>query len=236
MGCHDLSCGALRGVMFCHAMSCSPCLLRSFAVPFSHIVPSSSVPSAPPPACRAGPFIARICVRARAGVCAGAVCAPDCPRARPRAGAAEGRRCGRDIPGSVMRCHVRHAFPDALPFRFRISFLHRISFRSVPSAPPPAGGANAAIRNVRRVLRGGAGPFTARICVRARARVCAGAVRAPDCPRARPSAGRTSPVRSPGCFFEPAPARMAKQPPDGRSVPPYMAGRSSKSSQIKNYY
>ena len=48
--------------------------------------------------------------------------------------------------------------------------------------------------------------------------------------RARPSAGRTSPVHSPGCFFEPAPARMAKQPPDGRSVPPYMAGRASESS------
>ena len=36
-------------------------------------------------------------------------------------------------------------------------------------------------------------PFTARICVRARARVGAGAVRAPDCPR-EADAGRISPV------------------------------------------
>ena len=40
-------------------------------------------------------------------------------------------------------------------------------------------------------------PFTARICVRARARVGAGAVRAPDCPRARQPQGAPLPPRSP---------------------------------------
>ena len=85
--CHVLSCGVLRGVVFCHAISCSPYLRRCFAVPFLHIVPSSSVPSALPPAWWAGPFTARICVRARARVSAGAVRAPDCPRTSQAQGA-----------------------------------------------------------------------------------------------------------------------------------------------------
>ena len=79
------------GVAKCHAMSCSPCFLRCSAVPFLHIVPPPrsvllrSVRPAAGSSRRAGPFIARICVRARAGVGAGAVRAPDCPRAsRPQ--------------------------------------------------------------------------------------------------------------------------------------------------------
>ena len=73
------------GVAKCHAMSCSPCLRRRSAVPFLHIVPPSrsvllrSVRPAAGPASER-PFIARICVRARARVGADAVRAPDCPR------------------------------------------------------------------------------------------------------------------------------------------------------------
>ena len=69
--------------------------------------------------------------------------------------------------------------------------LRRVPFRSLPSAPPPG-------------RRQAAGPFTARICVRARARVGAGAVRAPDCPR-EAAAGRASPAV--------LPLRHARTPP-----------------------
>ncbi len=71
----------------------------------------------------------------------------------------------------VMNCHVRHAVAKALRFRSCISFLRRVPFRSLPSAPPPPGFPE------RR------DPFCARI-VPARPRAsCAGAVRAPDCAR-----------------------------------------------------
>ena len=169
--------------MSCFVMRCHVRHAFAGALPFPPAYRSSfSVPSSPRRLRPAGGTLCRAyCARAQARVGAGAVCAPDCPRARPRAGATEGRRCDRDIPGHVMRCHVRHAFAGALPSR-SVPPSRSVLLRSV--RPPPAGGANAAIRNVRRVLHGGAGPFTARICVRARARVCAGAVCAPDCPRA----------------------------------------------------
>ena len=38
----------------------------------------------------------------------------------------------------VMTCHVPHAAAEALRFRSCISFLRRVPFRSMPSAPPPA--------------------------------------------------------------------------------------------------
>ena len=82
---------------------------------------------------------------------------------------------------------VRRAAPlsaclaEALSSASCIPFLHRVSFRPR-----------------RRRLACGATLFRAyRRC--ARARVCAGAVRAPDCAR-EPDAGRTSPVRSVGGF------------------------------------
>ncbi len=43
-----------------------------------------------------------------------------------------------------MRCHVRHAFLDDLPFRSRIPRLPCASFRSCPPVPPP--------RRMRRTL------------------------------------------------------------------------------------
>ena len=71
----------------CHVLSCSPCRLRSSAVPFLHIVPSiafRSAPFRPRRRSSSGTLFARVsCVRApaRAGAsCAGAVRAPDCAR------------------------------------------------------------------------------------------------------------------------------------------------------------
>ena len=79
------------GVAECHAMSCLPCLRRCFAVPFVHIVPPSRsvlLRSVRPAAARrAGPCFARNRARAQARVGAGAVRAPDRPRASQAQGA-----------------------------------------------------------------------------------------------------------------------------------------------------
>ena len=58
---------------------------------------------------------------------------PSTRRARRGAGAVHGKplHC-------VMFCHVPHAAAEALRFRSCISFLRRVPFRSMPSAPPPA--------------------------------------------------------------------------------------------------
>ena len=72
--------------MMCHVLSWPPCLHRSVAVLFLHIVPPSPfVPSPPPAAGRASLFCAQSRAPLRGGgraSCAGAVRAPDCPRAR----------------------------------------------------------------------------------------------------------------------------------------------------------
>ena len=98
------------------------------------------------------------------------------------------RRRTPDMSCSVMRCHVfppPRPSPTASPKRRMspscMSSLHRVSLRSR-----------------RRRLACGATLFRA-YRAGARARVCAGAVRAPDCAR-EPCAGRTSPVRSVGGF------------------------------------
>ena len=102
----------------------------------------------------------------------------------------------------VLSCDVMFAMPSPMLFCSVSAYRSSIAFRplSVSSAPPPA----------RR-----AGPFIARICVRARARVGAGAVRAPDCPRARPGTGRAPPAA-------PCPARICAS---GAAVPPASPGR-----------
>ena len=83
----------------------------------------------------------------------------------------------------VMRCHVRHAFADTLPFQSRISFLHRVPFR-------------------RRAAPGRRDPVSRVSRVRLRPRVGAGAVRAPDC--ARETADARLPSVPAGAFFGPS--------------------------------
>ena len=102
--------------------------------------------------------------------------------------ASDGPRTCHEMSCSVMRCHVfppPRPSPTASPKRRMspscMSSLHRVSLRSR-----------------RRRLACGATLFRA-YRAGARARVRAGAVRAPDCAR-EPCAGRTSPVRSVGGF------------------------------------
>ena len=87
--------------------------------------------------------------------------------------------------------------------------------RAVGSGKDMGGGSFVQFVFIRRPGPASERPFTARICVRARARVGAGAVRAPDCPRARQAQGalrlsaesgsfRTGPARAgrgSGCRF-----------------------------------
>ena len=73
--------------MKCHVLPWKPFPPRpSSACRFLHHAPFSSLLPPPPASRAAGPFAARN-ARARAPVCAGAVCAPDCPRARQAQGA-----------------------------------------------------------------------------------------------------------------------------------------------------
>ena len=92
-------------------------------------------------------------------------------------------------------------FPPASPTlclsQSCMSFLHRVSFRSR-----------------RRRLACGAALFRAyRMC--ARARVCAGAVRAPDCARAKRRAHVSRPFR--WGFFAPVRGKRTKRHPDAAS-------------------
>ena len=134
MKCHVLSCGGLRGVAFCHAMSCSPCL--PWSLPFPSCISFRPPPFRPPrrPAWRAGPFIARICVRARAGVGAGAVRAPDCPREAEGAHLplVPGRRC-------EMSCDVMFAMPSPMLCGSVCAYRSSTAFRPPPFRPPAAG-------------------------------------------------------------------------------------------------
>ena len=128
--------------------------------------------------------------------------------ARPRIGSGAGsagvrgdERGGMSIPSRVP------GFPSSAN---RPLLPHPVSFPFVPSAPaagPPCGG------TLFRAYR-------VRPCACGRARVGAGAVRAPDCacPRARwPNAGRTCPVSFSVVFSR---RREPKRPPDAASTRP----------------
>ena len=202
-------------------MSCSPCLLRCSAVPFLHIVPPPrsvllrSVRPVPP-AWRVGPFIARICVRVRAGVGAGAVRAPDCPRARPDAGrtppaaacpariCASGAAAPPTSPGRrcEMSCDVMFAMLSAMLCRSLPAYRSSTAFRPPPFRPPR-----------RRLLPepGGRDPLS-RAFACGRGRVSAPARFARLIARAR--AGRRahpSPPFPPGLFSPPQPPSCAEK-------------------------
>ena len=137
--------------------------------------------------------------------------------------ASDGPRTCHEMSCSVMRCHVfppPRPSPPASPKRRMspscMSSLHRVSLRSR-----------------RRRLACGASLFRA-YRMRARARVCAGAVRAPDCAR-EPGAGRTSPVRSVGGFFAPV-QRETKRPPDAASSCPILPQFYGGQALIGNYF
>ena len=97
-----------------------------------------------------------------------------------------------------MRCHVPPRHARLRPPASCISFLLPLPFRS----------------RCRRLACGTTLFRAYRMC--ARACVCAGAVRAPDCAR-EPCAGRTCPVRSVGVFFRTGARRETKRPPDAAS-------------------
>ena len=118
-----------------------------------------------------------------------------------------------DMPLELLRFPESKRRPRSAPKARRhpgdVMFCHAMSCSAAPRPSPPASpkrrSPNPACRSsiVFRSIRAAAGlpaarPFFARIAW-ARARVRAGAVRAPDCAR-EPSAGRTSPVRSVGFF------------------------------------
>ena len=103
----------------------------------------------------------------------------------------------------AMRCHeALRPSPPALPKRLPsvscIPFLHRVSFRSR-----------------RQRLPGGASLFRA-YRMGARACVCAGAVRAPDCPRASQAQGALL-LSVPMGVFRAGAKRETKRPPDAAS-------------------
>ena len=97
-----------------------------------------------------------------------------------------------------MFCHEACRAPLRKPCRSAaVPVLHVVPpSHFVPFAPPPVSGEATLFRAYR-------------MC--ARARVCAGAVRAPDCARGA-NAGRTSPVRSVGVFFAPVRGRRRNGP------------------------
>ena len=180
----------------CHGMSCSAYRGRICCGRFGHRIVPVSLPGATD--------LRRASPAASAG---GSGPSPN-PRIVVR---------GRPLPGgegfsaatSVLSPDARGRFrEDASPRpRFRVPACRSsIPFRS--SSPSPALPA--------------AGPLFARNRGRARARVGAGAVRAPDCPRPRvgPSAGRTSPVRRVGGFFRAGANRGGKAAPRGCRFPP----------------
>ena len=120
---------------------------------------------------------------------------------------------------SVMKCHDP-PLPQGGP-RLRRSascmpFLHSVSFR-LRRRRPACGAA------LFRAYRMGA-----------RARVCAGAVRAPDCAR-EPSAGRTSPVRSVGVFRAGA-KQETKRPADAASSCPILSRFYRSQAFTGNYF
>ena len=139
--------------------------------------PSVSVPFSRPPVRPAGgTLFCAYRARAQARVGAGAVRAPDCPR--------EGRGRQRALRRGVMGCHVLSCSalwrPPVSPSRLAAgaaSGTTRVGAVSLIGLPSP-------FRSPGRRFARRAGPCFARIAP-ARARVSAGAVRAPDCPRAR---------------------------------------------------
>ena len=138
-----------------------------------------------------------------------------------RCGAAAGTR--HEMSCSVMRCHVSPPLrpsPPALPKRRPsascISFLLPLPFRSR-----------------RRRLACGASLFRAyRMC--APARVCAGAVRAPDCAR-EPAQGARLPSVPLG-FFRAGARRETKRPPDAASSCPILPRFYRGQALIGNYF
>ena len=128
-------------------------------------------------------------------------------------------------PASRMRERGFHGAGAALQGLRRSTPRSRFVPSSPPSPPP---------------RRGTAPCFRA---YRARARPCAlrgGAVRAPDCARARePDAGRTPPVESFGCFFAPAPVRdrMRRGAADAASIlRPYLGRDFPDSSPFRELF
>ena len=131
MFCHAEACGALRFVMRCHVRHAFPGVCRS--LPAYRSVLLRSVRPAGRPGGR-DPLIARICVRARAGVGAGAVRAPDCPREAEGAHLplVPGRRC-------EMSCDVMFAMPSPMLCGSVCAYRSSTAFRPPPFRPPAAG-------------------------------------------------------------------------------------------------
>ena len=138
---------------------------------------------------------------------------PGLPRKRGRRRKEQAGRFMEDPQHCVMTCHVPHAAAEALQFRSCISFLHRVPFHSLPSAPPPAWPPSSG------------GTLFARVsCMRAcaRPRVSAGAVRAPDC--ARETAGALSLSVPAGAFLRaPALASLSRKAERRPREPPLSA-------------
>ena len=117
MLCHGSACGRLPGVRRGR---------RSGRERTWGAAPSFGSCSSPAPARYGRPFTARICVRARAGVGAGAVRAPDCPRVRQAQGALRlsaesgsfrtgparaGRGSGCRFPRTIIAHFLKNASP-----------------------------------------------------------------------------------------------------------------------------
>ena len=161
----------------------------------------------------AGPFIARICVRARARVCAGAVRAPDCPREATARRASPGRRC-------EMSCSVMFAMPSAMSFA--IPFLHIV--------PPPR---LVLLRSVCPAAGWWRDPLPRAFAPVRFARLIA--------PAREPAAGRTPPLRSRRGFFRgPSrpPAQKAERrpwkPPFVPILPHFSQGQAFSGTKIEN--
>ena len=158
-------------------------------------VPFCSIPSAPPPpgAGRRDPFCART-AGARARVGAGAVRAPDCPRARRRT------HVSRPLPAGVAKCHAMSCSPCFLRC-FAVPFLHIV--------PPPR---FVPLRSQRPTAR--RRDPDSRVS-RARGRLSAPARFARLIARVRPHAraGRRAHLSRPlpRAFFAPAPARKGRR-------------------------
>ena len=212
--CHELSCFVMRpagNVMFRHG---PPRLLSAS---------SGQTPSSPRPPSRGPASVLAAASTVRPALCRLRQYRKSWMDPGSEAGVTgEGRdRRPSCPPGGCLAADISPSCGRgdfACPSVFRMAFLHRVPFRSP-----------------RRRSGRQAGPcfraYRVRACARAWARVCAGAVRAPECPRAHPR-NQGAPFPSvPVDFFRAGANRDVKRPrADAASSHPNIGTGAGKSS------
>ena len=143
-----------------------------------------------------------------------------CFRSRPVPAAGVSRGVGPWVSWNVMFCHVRRASGSGVACPYP-ACRSSIAFCSVPFAPPPARPAGGTLFRAYR----------ARPCAGGRARLCAGAVCAPDC--ARETADARLPSTHAGAFFGPSRSPAQKRQRRPRKPPSLYRHRTTRLPDVK---